>query len=208
MYAPTSEMSSRDAYRLLIGSVLPRPIAWVSTQSADGVPNVAPFSFFTAVTSHPPTLLFSPSHRDGVDKDTLANIRATGDFVVNVVTEDLAEAMNLTSEDLPRGRSEFEAAGVTPAPARLVKSPRVAESPISMECRLVQLVDVGQGPSASTLVIGEVLAWHIRDDMYDAERVHVRFDRLNAVGRLAGDWYSKTRDQFEMIRPNPNYQGR
>ena len=208
MLLDARELSTRDAYRLMIGSVVPRPIAWVSSLSADGQLNLAPFSFFTAITSSPPTLCFSPIHRAGAHKDTLRNVAETREFVVNVVTEEVAVAMNATSEELPPEVDEFVVGGLTPVPSVRVRPPRVAESPIQMECRLDQLVEVGRGPGASTLVVGEILAWHVRDDLYDAERARIRIDRLHAIGRLAGDWYTRTRDQFELIRPNPSYQGR
>ncbi|MDP8922772.1 MAG: flavin reductase family protein [Chloroflexota bacterium] len=208
MFFDAAALSSRDAYRLMIGSIVPRPIAWASTVSAGGHGNLAPFSFFTAVTSAPPTLCFSASHRGGGPKDTLQNVAETGEFVVNVVDEDVAEAMNLTSEEAPPEVDELRLAKLTPAPSRLVRPPGVAEAPIRMECRLDRLVDVGRAPDGATLVLGEIVAWHVRDDLLDAERMRIRIDRLLAVGRLAGDWYTRTRDQFEMIRPNPNYRGR
>jgi flavin reductase (DIM6/NTAB) family NADH-FMN oxidoreductase RutF len=202
------DLDQRAAYRLMIGSIVPRAIAWVSTLSADGVVNLAPFSFFTGITSSPPSLVFSVIRRSGALKDTRANVEATGEFVVNVVGEGVAEAMNETSEELPPDVDELAHAGLTPLPSARVRPPRVAESPIQMECRLDRLVEVGQGPGAATLVIGEILVWHIRDDLYDAESARIRVDRLQAVGRLAGDWYARTRDQFELTRPNPKYQGR
>ena len=208
MYFDVSTLSSRDAYRLMIGSVLPRPIAWVSTVSAAGQGNLAPFSFFTAITSAPPTICFSTSHRGGGPKDTLRNVRETGEFVVNVVDEAVAEAMNLTSEEAPPEVDELPAAKLTPAPSRLVRPHGVAEAPIRMECRLDRLVEVGREPDGATLVLGEIVAWHVRDELFDAERMRIRIDELHAVGRLAGDWYTRTRDQFEMVRPNPSYQGR
>ena len=208
MFFDVSMLSSRDAYRLMIGSVLPRPIAWVSTVSAAGQGNLAPFSFFTAITSAPPTICFSTSHRGGGPKDTLRNVREVGEFVVNVVDEGVAEAMNLTSEEAPPEIDELPAAKLTAAPSRLVRPHGVAEAPIRMECRLDRLVEVGREPDGATLVLGEIVAWHVRDELFDAERMRIRIDRLNAIGRLAGDWYTRTRDQFEMVRPNPNYQGR
>jgi flavin reductase (DIM6/NTAB) family NADH-FMN oxidoreductase RutF len=208
MYLDATTLSTRDAYRLMIGSIVPRAIAWVSTLSPDGVPNLAPYSFFTGITPSPPSICFSPIHRHGEDKDTLANIRANGEFVVNVVTEDVGQAMNATSEEVGRAVDEFGLANVTRSPSTLVKPFRVAESPINMECRLSQLVEVGREPQASTLVIGEIVAWHLRDDLYDADRVRIAVDRLQAIGRLAGDGYTRTRDQFAMIRPDPTYSGR
>jgi flavin reductase (DIM6/NTAB) family NADH-FMN oxidoreductase RutF len=201
-------MSQRDAYRLLIGSVVPRPIGWVSTVSADDVGNLAPFSFFMAATGSPPTVVLSTSFRDGEPKDTLRNVMEIPEFVLNVVSEAMGEAMNATSEEFPADVDELIAAGLTPAPSSRVRPVRVAEAPINMECKVVQLVPVGDPEAGSTLIIGEILAWHIRDEVFDAERMRIRLDELKALGRMAGDGYTRTRDQFEMIRPNPNYQGR
>ena len=208
MYLDTREISSRDAYRMLIGSVVPRPIGWVSTVSSDDVGNLAPFSFFMAATGNPPTVVLSTSFRDGEPKDTLANVKQIPEFVLNVVSEGVAEAMNATSEEFPSDVDELIAAGLTAVPSSRVRPVRVAEAPINMECKVVQLVPVGDPKSGATLIIGEVLAWHIRDDIFDAERMRIKMDELRAVGRMAGDGYTRTREQFEMIRPNPNYQGR
>ena len=208
MYLDTREMSQRDAYRLLIGSVVPRPIGWVSTVSADDVGNLAPFSFFMAATGSPPTVVLSTSFRDGEPKDTLRNVMEIPEFVLNVVSEAMGDAMNATSEELPADVDELIAAGLTPAPSSRVRPVRVAEAPINMECKVVQLVPVGDPKTGSTLIIGEILAWHIRDEVFDAERMRIRLDELKALGRMAGDGYTRTRDQFEMIRPNPNYPGR
>jgi flavin reductase (DIM6/NTAB) family NADH-FMN oxidoreductase RutF len=208
VYLDTREMSQRDAYRLLIGSVVPRPIGWVSTVSADDVGNLAPFSFFMAATGSPPTVVLSTSFRDGEPKDTLRNVMEIPEFVLNVVSEAMGEAMNATSEEFPADVDELLAAGLTPAPSSRVRPVRVAEAPINMECKVVQLVPVGDPKAGSTLIIGEILAWHIRDEVFDAERMRIRLDELKALGRMAGDGYTRTRDQFEMIRPNPNYQGR
>ena len=208
MYLDTREMSQRDAYRLLIGSVVPRPIGWVSTVSADDVGNLAPFSFFMAATGSPPTVVLSTSFRDGAPKDTLRNVMEIPEFVLNVVSEAMGEAMNATSEEFPADVDELLAAGLTPVPSSRVRPVRVAEAPINMECKVVQLVPVGDPKAGSTLIIGEILAWHIRDEVFDAERMRIRLDELKALGRMAGDGYTRTRDQFEMIRPNPNYQGR
>jgi flavin reductase (DIM6/NTAB) family NADH-FMN oxidoreductase RutF len=208
VYLDTREISSRDAYRMLIGSVVPRPIGWVTTVSADDVGNLAPFSFFMAATGNPPTVVLSTSYRDGQPKDTLANVKQIPEFVLNVVSEDVAEAMNATSEEFPADIDELIAAGLTAVPSSRVRPVRVAEAPINMECKVVQLVPVGDPNSGATLIIGEVLAWHIHDDIFDAERMRIKMDHLRAIGRMAGDGYTRTREQFEMIRPNPNYQGR
>lgn len=208
MYFDTREMPSRDAYKLLIGSVVPRPIGWVSTISERGVGNLAPFSFYMAATGNPPTVVVSNGYRDGEPKDTLRNVMEVPEFVLNVVSEDVGDAMNATSEELPFGIDELPLAGLTPAPSRLVRPVRVSESPINMECRVIQLVPVGDPKTGATLIIGEVIAWHIRDEAFDAERMRIRLDVVKALGRMAGDGYCRTRDQFDMVRPNPNYQGR
>ncbi|MBI3637634.1 MAG: flavin reductase family protein, partial [Candidatus Rokubacteria bacterium] len=158
-------------YKLLIGCVVPRPIAWVSSIDAQGVRNLAPFSFFMGITGAPPTIAFASSpRRDGsgavTRKDTLRNVQAMGEFVVNVVDDDRAEAMNLTSGEYAPEVDEFAVAGLTAAPSVKVKAPRLAEAPINMECRVVQIVPVGNGPSH--LVIGEIVHFHLRDDVYDA----------------------------------------
>jgi flavin reductase (DIM6/NTAB) family NADH-FMN oxidoreductase RutF len=198
-------------YKLLIGCVVPRPIAWVSSVDAHGVRNLAPFSYFMAITHDPPTIAFSASPR-GVEvagvrgkKDTLSNVEATREFVVNVVDDALAEAMNVTSGDYPPGVDEFAQAGLTPLPSVQVKAPRVAAAPISMECRLVQILPVGNLPHH--LVIGEVVHLHLRDDVYDPASGRIDMRRLRPVGRLAGQMYTHVHDIFEMKRPAADYKG-
>ena len=187
-------------YRVLTGVVVPRPIAFVSTISTDGILNLAPFSFFNAVASNPPTIVFSSSrHTDDKRKDTLSNIEQTGEFVVNVVVDDIAEAMNRTSAEFPADVSEFELAGLTPAASDLVKAPRVAESPVNMECKLQQVIPLGQGDHEHGLVIGEVVLMHVRDDILNGHRVNHHI--LKPTGRLAGNMYCHTSEVFEMVRP-------
>ena len=191
----------RGAYKLLIGSILPRPIAFVSTVDAEGRPNLAPFSFFTGVAADPPTVAFAPMRRfsDGSEKDTLRNVRATGEFVVNVVTEDIVERANDTAVEFPPEVSEFAEAGFTPADSEVVKAPRVAESPLSMECRLVQVVDVGvDGPGGGALVLGEIVRFHVRDDLIEDGRIDT--EGLAPVGRLAGDEYTTVGRRFSLQR--------
>lgn len=186
--------------RVLTGVIVPRPIAFVSTMSASGLVNLAPYSFFNAVAYAPPTIVFSSSRRAGSkQKDTLANIEETGEFVVNIVVDDIAEAMNKTSAEYPTDVSEFEIAGLTQATSDLIKSPRVAESPVNMECRLIQIVPLGQGSHQHGLVIGEVVYMHIRDDIIDGHRIN--HQKLKPTGRLAGNMYCHTADIFEMVRP-------
>ena len=199
-------------YKLLIGCIVPRPIAWVSTVGADGVRNVAPFSFFMGVCNDPPTLAFSVGPRGGESrtgaaglKDTARNVETTGEFVVNVVDDVLAERMNLTSGEYPPEVDEFVVAGLTPAPAVMVRAPRVLEAPVSMECRVSQIVRVGRGPHS--LVLGEILYFHLRDDLYDSATGRVSMHRLKPVGRLCGQMYTHVHDIFEMKRPDSNYAG-
>ena len=186
--------------RVLTGVVVPRPIAFVSTMSKDGLINLAPYSFFNAVAYDPPTIVFSSSrHAGDKRKDTLAHIEETGEFVVNIVVDDIAEAMNRTAAEYPSEVSEFEIAGLTPAPSERVKPPRVAESPVNMECRLLQVVPLGQGDHQHGLVIGQIVLMHVRDDIIDGYRIN--HQRLKPTGRLAGSMYCHTSDVFEMVRP-------
>jgi flavin reductase (DIM6/NTAB) family NADH-FMN oxidoreductase RutF len=205
MQLDPEKMAPAAIYKLLIGCVVPRPIAWVSTIDADGVNNLAPFSFFMGVCGDPPTIAFSSGPREGQRKDTAANAARAGEFVVNVVDDPLAEAMNLTSGEYPPGVDEFALAGLTAVPGVRVRAPRVAEAPISLECRLGQVIDVGRGPHQ--LVLGEIVYFHIRDELYHAETGRIDMHRLHPVGRLAGEMYSHIHDIFAMKRPNANYQG-
>jgi flavin reductase (DIM6/NTAB) family NADH-FMN oxidoreductase RutF len=162
--------------------------------------NLAPYSFFNAVAYDPPTIVFSSSrHAGDKRKDTLANIEETGEFVVNVVVDAIAEAMNCTAAEYPTEVDEFAIAGLTPLPSDLVKPPRVAESPVNMECRLNQIVPIGQGPHQHGLVIGEIVLLHIRDDIISGHRIN--HQKLQPTGRLAGSMYCHTADVFEMVRP-------
>ncbi|MEK7390478.1 MAG: flavin reductase family protein [Elusimicrobiota bacterium] len=193
-------LSARERYHLLISTVLPRPIAWVSTVSPEGALNLAPFSFFTGIAANPMSVCFAPvNDRNGKKKDTLINIEATKQFVINIVDEPNAAKMNATSAPFPYGISEFEKAGLTPLPSTAVKPPRVAESPASMECELLQIVRLGQGPLAGNLVIGKVVRFHCAQGLGPGGTI--RHQELKAVGRLEGDWYVRTLDAFELPRP-------
>jgi flavin reductase (DIM6/NTAB) family NADH-FMN oxidoreductase RutF len=185
-------------YKLLIGSIVPRPIAFVSTLSPEAKPNLAPFSFFNAICGDPPTVCFSTSFREP-RKDTYVNIRATGEFVVNMVSEEIAEKVNLCSGEYPYGANEFEISGLTPVPSDLVRPPRVRESHVNMECRLTQILDISTRPYGGSLIIGEVIRFHVDDAIVDHFRIDA--DQLRAIGRMGGNEYSRTRDRFEMIRP-------
>ena len=186
--------------RVLTGVIVPRPIAFVSTLSPNGIANLAPYSFFNAVAYDPPTIVFSSSRRVAhKEKDTLTNIEAMGEFVVNVVVDDIAEAMNRTAAEFPADVSEFEVAGLTPVASDIVKPPRVAESPVNMECRLNQIVPIGTGSGGHGLVIGEIVLLHIRDDLINGHRID--HQKLRPTGRLAGNMYCYTADTFELVRP-------
>jgi flavin reductase (DIM6/NTAB) family NADH-FMN oxidoreductase RutF len=187
------------AYQLLASVVTPRPIAFVTTISPDGKVNAAPFSFFNLFGANPPILAFAPSDRDnGTPKDTALNIRATHEFVVNLVDEAIAEAMNKCAASLPYGENELVHAGLTALPSSIVNPPRIAESPVSMECVEWGTLHIG----GNRMVIGVIKRLHVRDDLFDAEKKRVRSDKLNVIGRMATpNWYCRTRDRFEMIRP-------
>jgi flavin reductase (DIM6/NTAB) family NADH-FMN oxidoreductase RutF len=198
-----SEMSPREAYALLISCVAPRPIAWVSTCAPDGRVNLAPFSFFNAGGANPVSVVFSCTNfRDGRPKDTLRNVHATGEFVVNIAPYWLAEQMNQTSFEYEYGVSEFEQVGLTRAPSVYVQPPRVAESPIAMECKLFQVVSHGAGPVAANYVIGEVLCFHIAETLLTPEGV---VDNLVAdyIGRMGESWYVRATPEamFRLERP-------
>ncbi|MGH8003740.1 MAG: flavin reductase family protein [Limisphaerales bacterium] len=191
----------KNVYKLMIGSIVPRPIAFVSTQSPEGALNLAPFSFFTGVSANPPAVLFCPLVRasDAKTKDTLRNIAATKEFVVNVVSEAFAEQMNLTSTEFPPEVSEFAESGLTPVPSQKVKPPRVKESPVNMECKLIQMVPIGSEPLGGTVVIGEIVLLHVADELFDNFRVDLK--KLKPIGRLAGSSYCRVTDIFDLIRP-------
>lgn len=195
-----SELDAIDGYKLLIGLVVPRPIAWVGTLDTDGRPNLAPYSFFNGVAATPPHIMFSTIGRGAsAGKDTLINVRETGEFSVNFVSEDVAEAMNVTSGNYPPDVNEFEVAGVTAGEGEVITAPLVRESKASFECRLVDIVHVGQLPMPGNIVIGQVLRFHIREDLLDGTRVDQH--SLEAVGRMGGPHYTRTRDIFSMERP-------
>ena len=192
---------AREIYKVMIACITPRPIAWVSTISPSGVPNLAPFSFFNGIGANPPTVLFCPvNRRDGSKKDTLVNIEATKEFVVNVVPFSLAKPMNDTSADLPYEVNEFEKAGIDPAPSLKVKPPRVKDSPVYFECVLHQVVTVGEGALGANVVIGRIVCIEIADAVLAADgQIDPR--KLDTVGRMGGSLYSRTTDLFELQRP-------
>jgi flavin reductase (DIM6/NTAB) family NADH-FMN oxidoreductase RutF len=198
------DVSSADVlavYRAMVAVVSPRPIAWVTTVDGRGRVNLAPFSFYNAFGANPPIVVFSPTlRRDGANKDTLLNLYEVGEFVLNAAVEDLAEKMNTTAKELPRGENEADFAGLTLEPATKVRPPRVVESPVHMECRVRQIMSIGDGPIAANLVIGEVLLIHIAESVLDAAGA-VDPRKLRAIARLGGDYYCRSSDLFEMKRP-------
>lgn len=190
-----------DVYHALVGIVTPRPIAWVTTIDREGRVNLAPFSFFNAFGANPPVVVFSPTRRrDATKKDTLLNVEATGEFVIHASVASLAEQVNLSSKEIPPGESEVELVGLHTRPSVRVKPPRLVESPVAMECKVRQIIPVGDGPIAANLVIGEVLMIHIDDSVLDA---HGKVDprKLQTVARLGGDFWCRTTDLFEQKRP-------
>jgi flavin reductase (DIM6/NTAB) family NADH-FMN oxidoreductase RutF len=193
------EFASR-AYPLLVSLVTPRPIALVTTISADGKVNAAPFSFFNLMGANPPICVFAPGDRDsGTPKDTALNIRATHEFVVNLVDEGIAKAMNECAASLPYGENELTRAGLTAAPSSIVKPPRIAEAPASLECSEWGTLQIG----ANRVVIGVIKRLHVRDELYDASKQRILTDKLFTIGRMAAPhWYCNTRDRFEMKRPD------
>lgn len=198
--------SPANLYKLMISMVVPRPIAFVSSLDSSGIRNLAPFSFFMACSADPPVVCFVSSHRAGPlpAKDTLTNILATKEFVVNIVSEEFAEKMNLTSAEVAPEVDEFEISGLTPLPSDLVRPPRVAESHAQMECRLRQTLPISnKAGAANTIVFGDVLRFHVDQAVLadGSDGFKIDPDKLRAIGRMGGATYSRTRDRFEMARP-------
>ncbi|MBX9973716.1 flavin reductase family protein [Cytobacillus firmus] len=196
-----SSLEWNNAYKLLVGSILPRPIAFVTTMDADGKVNAAPFSFFTAICADPMLICFSPMRKgtDGSKKDTLANIEATKEFVINIVSEDFTEKMNICAADYPTGTDELVAAGLTKEKSAAVNPPRVKESKVHLECSLHQVLHYGEQPGSGSLVIGKVEHVHVAEELYENGRINS--EKLKPVGRMAGHIYTRPMtDVFELIR--------
>lgn len=196
-----ADMSTSDSYKLIASLVMPRPIAWITSVDAAGTVNAAPYSFFNLLSADPPLAAVgfsAASDRDG--KDTLANVRATGELVINLVSEELAEAMNVTAVNAPRGTDESALAGLATAPSTQVKPPRIADAPVSMECRTFQFLEPGAG---STILLAEIVEVHVRRDAFaDEARLHIDPSGLRLIGRMhGGGGYCTTRDLFELDRP-------
>lgn len=193
--------SATDIYKLMIGMVIPRPIAFVSSLDEHGVRNLAPFSYFMACTADPPVVCFVSGYRraETPTKDTLRNIAATKEFVVNIVSEEFASKMNLTSAEVAPEVDEFELSGLTPLASELIRPPRVAESHAQMECRLRQFLTIGEAPGGGTIIFGDVLRFHVNEAVVDGYKIDPA--KLNAIGRMGGPTYVRTHDRFDMIRP-------
>ena len=190
---------AKRAYAILASLVTPRPIALVTSLGLDDVVNAAPFSFFNVLGTEPPIVAFAPGDReDGTPKDTARNVRLNHEFVVNLVDEAIAEAMNRCAATLPYGVSELAHAGLTTAPSSVVKPPRIAEAPASLECVEWGTLRIGD----NRVVIGLVKRVHVRDELIDPATLRIRSDLFHVVGRMASPhWYCRTGDKFEMIRP-------
>ena len=198
MIIDPSELDTHSVYKLLVGAVVPRPIAWVSTRSHDGVLNLAPFSFFTVASREPPMLAISIGPRTGGEeyaKDTLTNIRDVQEFVINVVSVELANAMHETSINHPPEVDEFIRSGVTPMPCETIKTPRVAEAKINMECTVEHILELG----SDTMVIGRMQRYHVKDDLISNGRIDL--EKLNPLGRMAGN-FTKIETLFDLpVKP-------
>ena len=200
MHIDPASVPVKDVYKLLISTVTPRPIAWVSSVDGQGIVNLAPFSFFNVVSVNPPILGFSPLlDGTGKSKDTLNNIRKTREFVVNVVSHQIADAMNQTSAPFEHHVNELEQAGLTAMPSSLVKPPSVQEAMVHYECRLHDIISFGNDPLAGNLVLGQICHIQVNDELKDGDRIDV--SKLDTVGRMEGSYYSTTRDRFAIDRP-------
>jgi flavin reductase (DIM6/NTAB) family NADH-FMN oxidoreductase RutF len=193
------EQSTAENYLFMLNAIVPRPIAWISTLGQNGVKNLAPFSFFNGVCAEPPVISVSIARRSGKKKDTLRNIEHSGEFVVNMVTEALASAMNESSASLRSHESEFERAGVTPVPAQKVNAPLILESPVNIECRLDRLIEIGIPPQGSTLVLGQIVYYHVRTEILTGGQID--FEKFLPIGRLGREMNVTARNLFPLKRP-------
>lgn len=193
-------LDANTVYRLMVHSIVPRPIAWISTVSAEGVTNLAPYSFFTVASCNPPVLCVTQVNpRDRAAKDTLTNLAATGAGVVNIVSAALAEQMNATCADYPPGVSEFTAAGIARAPGQAVPVDGVAQAPVRFECRLRQVIEISTEPSGGTMMLLDVVHIHVADSVLANGVIDPQL--LDAVGKMGGNGYAHTRERFDLARP-------
>ena len=193
------KIDAKDRYKLLMSSVMPRPIALTTTKDRKGSINAAPFSYFNVMSATPPLIVMGVDSRSkGVAKDTVQNIRDTEEFVVNLVSDEMAEHMNICAVDFPSGVSELDMSELTSVASTQVSVPRIAESPVNLECVMHMAIDVGSG---RTIVVGNVVHYHIRDDLIDAEKLYIAGERMHLIGRMHGKgWYTHTKDLFLMER--------
>ena len=200
MFVDFQKLTPRDTHPWIINSITPRPIAWVSTLSAAGMTNLAPFSFFQGICASPPTLMFCGANdRTGRKKDSVLNVEQVPEFVVNIVPYALRDPMNLTSAALPHGESEFEKFNVVSAPSTLVRPPRVAASPVAFECRLDRIVVIGAGPLAGNVVFGTILCAHVSESVLTDGVIDPH--KLDTIGRMGGEYYTRTTELFTIKRP-------
>ena len=200
IYDP-KKLTFQQTHKLMIGSIIPRPIAFVATTSNEKINNIAPFSYFNGVCSNPPTIMFAPARRgwDGKEKDTLVNIRDTKEFTINIVSESFAQQMVECSTDYDSKVDEFDISGLNIAKSKKILPPRLKEAKISFECKLNQIVEIGDGKAGSGfVVIGSIVLFHINDEIITNEKIDIQ--KLNPIGRLAGDWYTKPTNNFKMSR--------
>lgn len=191
------ELTGADPYKLTTGLIVPRPIGWIGTLSGSGTPNLAPYSFFNAVSGNPPTFVFAPAI--GMRKDTLDNVREVGEFTINIVTEEVGEAMNTSSATVEADVDEFALAGVTAVPSTRIAPPMVGECKANIECVVTDIVEVGRPGAGNALVIGEAVMFHVDEAILDGTRVDQA--ALKAIGRHVGNGYSRSTDLFDLIRP-------
>jgi len=200
MIFDVSELENQQKYRLLTGGITPRPIAWISTRSAEGIDNLAPYSFFTVASCNPPVLLYTQvTQRSGIDKDTLKNLMATGECVVNIVNSDLLEKMNLTCASLNIDESEFEFADVESCASHIVAPLSVKDSPVRYECTLRDTISMGELPTGGTVILLDVKSVYVQDDLYDNGIINQKL--IDSVGKMGGDTFSLTTKNIELIRP-------
>ncbi len=201
MQIDVSKTDVVSVYQMMVGLVTPRPIAWVTTLSPSGVVNLAPFSFFNAFGANPPVVVFSPTlKRDGGKKDTLINIEANGEFVINASTEKHAELINMSSRMLLPDESEVEMIGQKTLPSIKIKPPRLADVPWALECKVLQVIPIGNGAISANLVIGEIVTMHIEDAVLD-EKGQPDPHKIKSIARLGGEYWCRTQDLFQLERP-------
>jgi len=191
------DLQGADGYKLGSGLIVPRPIGWIGTIDADGATNLAPYSFFNMVSGVPPTFVFAPGNT--ARRDTLDNVRAVPEFTINIVTDEVVEAMNATAASLEAGVSEFDLPGITAVPSQMVRPPLVGECKATIECVVDDIVGVGHPEHGNALVIGHAVMFHVDEDLLDGTRVDQA--KLGAIGRHVGNAYSHTHDLFEILRP-------